>query len=85
MVGHQAVAEHLDAALLLQFSDAGELVLVVATLGEDDLAVVASLNDVMRITRHDESTCPRHERLLSLEAGSLASDSERGRELVHGS
>ena len=82
MVGHQAVAEYLDTALLLQLAEAGEVVLVIAPLGENELAVMTSLNDVVRITRHDESPCPWHDRLLSFKAGSLAFDSERGRELA---
>jgi len=84
MVGHQAVAEYLDTALLLQLAEAGEVVLVIAPLGENELAVMTSLNDVVRITRHDESPCPWHDRLLSFKAGSLAFDSERGRELAQG-
>ncbi len=66
MVGHQAVAEYLDTALLLQLAEAGEVLLVIAPLGENELAVMTSLNDVVRITRHDESACPWHERLVCL-------------------
>jgi len=51
VVGHQAEGVDLDAVLLFELPQRRHIPLEVGWLGEGHLAVVAALDDVMRIMR----------------------------------
>jgi len=51
MVRHQAVGVNLDAKGILQLTQIGQVSLVIFVSSEYDLAVVASLDDMVRVVR----------------------------------
>jgi len=64
MVRHQAVDIDLDAKGLLQLTQIRQVSLVIFVGGEHDLAVMASLDYMVRVVRYNETAHPRHNDLL---------------------
>lgn len=55
MVRHQAVRVDLDAKGVLQLTQVSQVALVIFVSGEDDLAVLASLDDMVRVVRQNKA------------------------------
>lgn len=60
VIRHEAEGIELDAVYLLELPKRIEIALVIFLFREDDLAVVAPLDDVVRVVRQDDSPHPWH-------------------------
>ncbi len=60
VVGHQAIAEYVEAEALAMLAEEFEIHTAVSINEENILPVVAALNNVVRLTRNDDSGNARH-------------------------
>ena len=63
MVGHEAEGIHLHAVFMLELPQGTQVTVVILGLDEHHLAVVAALDNVMRVMRQNNAPHPWHTNL----------------------
>lgn len=79
MVRHQAVRVDLNAKGILQLTQISQVALVIFVSSEYDLAVVTSLDDMVRVVRQNKAAHPGHSGALHcLERRQVSGDARIG-------